>query len=256
MRANAPVALSPNYLLNKCKRKLGIKTFPLPMNDDELLEILYEDTLPTFSKFYPRYTTLKMNLNDLEPAEYVTDNLPAIQYGRRAYHIDISKYGKDLVILDIEDVKNIGNNYSDYISCEVGFQNGYDLFTAAAAQNQMESMLIAPVIFFFQAPDILVIDEPGIFNRNVVSITFLLVHAYDLSTVKMTYVDKLSSLFMIDLQISLYPLMKHMDKIDTPFGTIDLKIDSWENAEDKRKDLETDWESNFLSHRQTKLFRK
>ena len=253
---NTNVKLTPNTLLNRAKRKLGIKTFILPLSDEELLDILYEDTMPTFNRFYPRSAILKLDLNSLEPAEYATASLPQVSYGRRAYHIDITQYGSDLEIIDIEDVQSVNSDLSDYRVYNVGFQNGYDLFMDAFANASLMAMLSTPIIFYYQAPDILVLDEPGIINRNIVSVTFLLNHASDLSTIKNTYYDKLNALFMLDLQITLFACMKHMDKIDTTFGQIDLKIDSWENAEDKRKELETEWESNFISHRQKKVYRK
>ena len=57
-----PRGMSPNLLLKKAKRRLGVSTFKLPFDDEELIDILYEDTLPTFSKFFPKYLTLPINL--------------------------------------------------------------------------------------------------------------------------------------------------------------------------------------------------
>ena len=61
--------LTPTYLLNKVKRRLGIKTFVLPMSDEELLEVLYEDTIPLFSVYFPRPATIKLDLAQCRKAE-------------------------------------------------------------------------------------------------------------------------------------------------------------------------------------------
>lgn len=257
MRNNRGLALTPNTLLNKCKRLLGIKTFILPVDDDELLDILYEDTLPTFSRFFPRYAKLKIDLSKCRIAdnEVVNPRKTLSSGGSRSYHLDISNYGSDLVIVDIEDIRNLNSNISDYGVPNQIITNGYDLVTSAFAQASMEAMVCVPPIYFYEAPDKLVIEELGSLSETMSVITFLLMHASDLSTVKVTYIDKLRELFMLDLQISLYAILKHHDKIDTTYGQIDLKIDDWSNAYDQRKELERDWESNFLSHRRKTVYR-
>jgi hypothetical protein len=247
--------LTPNNLLNICKRKLGISTFILPFKDEELLDILYEDTLPTFSKFYPRYCVLKMDLNELQLDDTTVNVLPNTVMGRRAYHLDLERFGSDIVIVDIEDVQALSSSLTDFRTYGQGFTNAYDLMAVSFAQAQMQSMAAAPMIFFFDAPDKLVIDEPGVLDRNKVAITFLLMHASDLSTVKPTYKDKLVDLYMIDLKISLWAVLKHMDHIDTTFGQIELKLDGWDGAEGDRKELVADMESNFLAHRRKKIIR-
>lgn len=262
MQNNHMVQLTPNNLLNNCKRLLGISTFKLPITDDELLDILYQDTLPTFSRYFPRYIKLKMNLRDCEKADNVVNSQrnnniisSGTTTGSAAYHLDISMYGQDLVILDIEDIKNIDARLNGYGNPYFYTDNAYDLLLNSFAQANLEAMVCVPPIYFYQEPNILVIEEFGSLTEDMVSITFLLMHAYDLSTIKMTYKDKLKKLFLLDLKINLYEILKHSDNIDTPFGQINLKIDDWANAQDKREELENEWEQHFLSHRRKTVFR-
>lgn len=256
MRNAHTTALTPNSILNKCKRLLGVKTFVLPFTDAELLDILYEDTLPTFSRFFPRYAKLKMDLSKMRIADYSTlDRKRSISSGSRAYHIDISSYGSDLAIVDIEDIKNLNTQVSNFGTPNAIVSNGYDMLLGAFAQASLESMICVPPIYFYEAPDKLVIEELGNLSETDVVITFLLVHAYDLSTIKITYMDKLKEMYMLDLKISLYEVLKHSDKIDTTFGQIDLKIDDWQSAYDQRKELENTWENEFLAHRRKTIYR-
>lgn len=245
--------LTPTYLLNKVKRRLGIKTFILPMDDDELLEILYEDTLPLYSIYFPRSATIKMDLKNCQRAQNkVIDN---DSFGKKAYHLDLSNYG-DLSIIDIEGIQTAYNNINAFELDGYSHGSAYDMFMDAFQQATIESMVCTQPTFIFEAPDILILDEPGYSFGSVVSIDFLLEHAKDLSTIKMTYIEQLSKLYRYDIQLALYPILKHMDKIETTFGTIDLKIDDWTDAESNRHELIDYWSEHFLAHRKKTIFRQ
>jgi hypothetical protein len=45
----------------------------------------------------------------------------------------------------------------------------------------------------------------------------------------------------LDVKTVLYPELKMYDKLETADGTIDLKIDGWENAETEREQLLDEW---------------
>lgn len=258
MQHGLPMGMSPNLILSKAKRRLGISMFKLPFDDNELLDIMYEDTIPTFSKFFPRYLTFPVDLNQCKPAKYrVADK--AKYFGTRAYHIDFSQFGSEIVPIDIEDIDYYHNDQSDFIAYEneLHGQTPYELVTNSFGRATLAASLNVEPIHRFEAPDILIFDEKG-FGQvygDKIFLTCLVLHAKDLSTINISYIDYFTKLYMIDLQINLYAVLKFVDKIDTTFGEIDLKIDDWANAEDKRKELEEDWGTKFLRHRR-KTIRK
>ena len=43
----------------------------------------------------------------------------------------------------------------------------------------------------------------------------------------------------------LYNALKYYSTIQTAYGTLDLKIDNWENAESERNDLLSQWDDNY-----------
>ena len=249
-----PRGMSPNLLLKKAKRRLGVSTFKLPFDDEELIDILYEDTLPTFSKYFPKYLTLPINLEKCPPARFkVADK--AKYYGRRAYHLaeEINRYGSEIIPLDIEDIDYFLNDGSDFItySGEMAGLTPYEVVANSHYSSTAAAMLNVEPVHFFEAPDILILDEKGFaqIHGNLIYVTFLTMHNGDLSSINLTYIDYLTRLYMCDLQIALYAVLKHMDKIDTTFGEIDLKIDDWQDAEQKREELQDDWNTKFLRHR-------
>ena len=255
-----PRGMNPNLILNKVKRKLGVSTFKLPFNDDELIQILFEDTLPTFSKYFPRYVTLPIDLNNCRTAKYrVADK--AKYYGRLAYHMkdELDKFGSEIIILDIEDVDFYNNDQSDFISYEEQLrgQSPYDIVTNSFGRSTVAAMLNVEPIVFFESPDVIILDEKGLaqIHGDLIFVTFLIMHSGDLSTINISYIDYLTKIYKLDLQIALYATLKHMDKIDTTFGEIDLKIDDWQDAESRRDELTEDWNLKFLKHRR-KTIRK
>ena len=259
MRHEIPNAITPNLILRKAKRLLGIKTFKLPFDDDELLEIMMEDTLPTFSKYFPRYLTFPINLSKCRRAKYrVADN--DRMNNRKAYHLDLSQFGSDIVPIDIEDIDYNYSNLSDDIMYQDMIQGSgspYDIMTNSFGRATVVAGLNNEPIHRFEAPDILILDrrEYGEIFGGSVYITFLVLHSADLSTINLSYIDYFTKLYMIDLQISLYETLKHCDKIDTTFGEIDLKIDDWQDAKSKREELEESWNGKFIRHRR-KTIRK
>lgn len=240
--------LNPTALLNKAKRRLGIKSMILPYDDNELLDVLYEDTLPTFSIYFPRYFRYRVSLDSLKSVE------GADGFNRR-YYLNLNDL-KDIQIIDIEDLTPVELPL-EYFH-EPTYNGGLDAFSFMAdsyANSVIENMMSVPIITKFETPNILLIDNFSYVHRGEVEIKFLVVHSKDLSTIQYAQKDMLFELFKLDLQIALYNELKHYDKIDTTFGQIDLKIDDWADAESKREDLVKLWDITFLAYREKTIFK-
>ena len=63
----------------------------------------------------------------------------------------------------------------------------------------------------------------------------------------MTY-EGVKRLFILDLKKSIYNEFGNYTEIDTPYGTLDLRIQNWEGAEQERNEL-------FDNFRSTSHFR-
>lgn len=242
-----PRKITPQFLLTKLKRRLGTKSMEISFNDSELLDILYDESLPTFSIYFPAVIPMKIKLSDCVKARYDTNGV-----GQRAYHLPIPDI---MNVIDIQSVENYNYNVGSYYAPPMTFEDGFDIFNAEIQQGMMESMMSTPITYEYIQPDILVIDAPGYIPTDTVRIEFLAEHNRDLSTIQFSYLDWLVDLFTLDCKIFLYEDMKHHDKIDTTFQQIDLKIDDWQNAKSERDDLINKFEARFLSHRKKTIYR-
>ena len=247
----SPTKLTPQFLLKKVKRSLGAKSIKLSYSDDELMDIFYEDTLPTFSIFFPAKLPYKVDLTECEQCpEFTNSEL------QRAYHLPIlDSSTQSINVIDIESIEFYNNIYGNYWSPPLGVLDSYDIFTSQIMQGTMESMMSVPITYRIIEPDILLIDEPAYMASKIVVLDLLVSHARDLSTVKYTYLDKLMTLFKYDCQIALYEDMQHNDGIDTTFNQVDLKIEKWSDAQSNRESLLEKWSEQFLSHRSRTIYR-
>ena len=243
----ANVKLTPQLLLKKAKRQLGLRNIPINMDDNELLDILYEDTLPTFSIYFPSYYYMKADLTKCEKAPIQVRTTT-----EKAYYLDIPH---GLEILEISDIQRYEYGLNDYYVPNTTGLDSYSIFNNQIMQGMIESMMSVALSWEFKSPNILIIDEPESVTPRTITMTFNVLHANDLSTVNFTYRDELTKLFIIDLKIALYNDLKFYDKTDSTFGQIDLKIDSWEDAPNQREELLNYWEEIFLSHRQKTIYK-
>lgn len=240
--------ITPQFLLSKLKRKLGAKSIKLSYTDEELLEILYDDTIPTFSIYFPMRIPMKVDLDTCKPAKEFTENESQL-----AYHLDFLPDNMNLI--EVESIDFYNETIGRYYDYPTGTMDSFELFTAQVNQGMVEDMLNTPITHYTLEPDILVIDQPFSLNTKIVTLNLLVEHSHDLSTIKFTYLDKIMELFTLDCKIALYEDMKHHDGIDTTFNQIELKIDTWADAESKREDLMQRWDNQFLSHRRKTIFR-
>jgi len=225
-------------MLKSIKRRLGVTMFKL--DDKDLIDILKEETLYTFSTYFPHYITVKHDLSTMK-----------VQGKPNYYYINKAAVG-NFQILSIEDMK-----VSDVMSAYLPYTTTYsaiDIFTDIQMAATYEDMISTPITFYYVPPDQFMIDAGPSMLTNL-NVQFTVVHPDNLSTVNPSFKEQLLKLATLDIQIYLYNTLRHMDKIDTSFGQVDLKIDRWEDAEDKRSALLEEWDANYLASRRRKIFR-
>lgn len=240
--------LTPQLLLSKLKRRLGIKSLVLPFTDDDLMDIFYEDTLPTFSIYFPARVPFKVDLGLCKSADKVAVPIA----GQKSFHLPLPE---NLNVIEVEDIEFLDERIGTYWVPPLGAMDAWDLFASEMEQAKLESMMSIPITHQFLEPDILVLDQPACMYNQAVKLNLLVEHSKDLSTLKYSYLDYIMDLFAADAKIALYEDMKHHDKIDTTFNQIDLKIDEWADAKNDRKELIDYWKERFLAHRTRTIFR-
>lgn len=70
-------------------------------------------------------------------------------------------------------------------------------------------------------------------------------HDVSLASIPETARNAFMDLALLDAKANLYPIFKNYSNMQTAYGTIDLKIDNWENAEAERKELTDKWDDTY-----------
>jgi len=220
-----------NYVYRKC----GLSHIPNPLLNTEIEKIILEESLITFSTYYPYFGKIT-----------VDEVVDAVPHQKGFFYLKPAV--PELTIIGVSEMyRNNSNNglrlqeYADYAFVT----SPYDLEALQANQN-VASMGNFPSTFLFHPPNIIEVFPKSSHssNRTILFVTRF-VHPSHLMTIPLSLIEQWKKLVEYDVKISLYEILKHYESTETPFGTIDLKIDSWSSAEDSRTSLLETWENNY-----------
>lgn len=226
-------------LLESIKMDLGIYGLSLPIEnvDEQLMNVIRLRTIKTFSQYFPYVMDVSVNLTKLETAPD-TNN-----YDRRVYLLPQSVAGNQRII-SIHNVsqKPVGMGYgppSSFGACPSSIEN----FILAQAQVNLASSMAPPQTFEYIQPNKLIMYNQFMYASDVI-LRIAYEHYENLATIPYTAWESFESLALLDVKRFLYGIMKHYTEIQTAHGTINLKIDDWQNAEQERQELVTQWRQN------------
>lgn len=228
-------------LLQIIKDDTGLNDIPLPesINDNALVERLRQSALKEFSLRYPRFLKVRFGDEWLSPDENATKNTrTGITYlipkhilegttllgisrvdpistaaGNDSYFPSVASYSPDQVIMTIADVQlasTIGAQMSKSMTWELVFPNKIILYNGwMAGKYEAELMLL---------------------------------HDDSLSTIPPTAMTHFRQLATLDLQEYIYNKYKRIQSLDLGVGSIELKIDDWQDAGSRKRDLLQEWD--------------
>ena len=235
-------------LINKIERRLGTKILNLPkeLSKDEWVNVIKEDTIPTFSRYLPNSIKVLINTREMDDEGYswVDTNLPdsirvlgirdidwhsfgVINGGGRTpagfgiYDMFSSQYGLDEIGL-LQMNADISSLYNTTIYPEFKYPNKVRFKTAAgtAAIN---------------------------FQYDTVPLTLLIEHSLDLSTVAPTKMEIFENLATADVASFLYENLKYFDNLETVFANVDIKIDYLKDRADRREEIINELKDGYVS---------
>ena len=70
-------------------------------------------------------------------------------------------------------------------------------------------------------------------------------HDRSLASITPTSEESFYELALLDVKSALYEIMKHCSDINTAYGNINLKLDDWASADDKREQLLNEWKDSY-----------
>lgn len=240
-----PTFKDKNHLLRLLKTTLGIYSVPLPINDADFYSLVIEDmTLPDFSVYAPFKDKIMLDVKDDAVADFEDpvvidgDSSPVNNMLRIP-----KKYG-DREILSVLAVSPYNSLSNLSMSSSFETLESYQDLAQAQSLADLASAMIPPKTFEFIPPDKIRLYNNHVYNSKIV-LDVAFQHHKELFTIPITARSSFFKLAKLDAKIFLYNTLKHYSSINTAYGTIDLKIDDWSNAESEREELTNQWDETF-----------
>lgn len=256
-----------NLLLKAGMRECGRVLKLLPTNEiksptEYMMTIIREETLPSLDVLHPMIIKKNFSTSDLIPVEVNSESVFDPQVPNRMMLDDrYSKYRIPLELTDGHEIltvkscvpvsSNCGPMMYGYNGYNLPWNNNFgrstsgDLYGSVLLSqvNYADRQLIGEVSrnfrFYFFPPNILMITN----YTGPLNASFCVKNDENLISLDdMTY-EGVKRLFILDLKKSIYNEFGNYTEIDTPYGTLDLKIQEWSNAEQERNELYDNFKS-------------
>jgi len=226
--------LTPTDVLQYIELNLGASIQVTELSEDEIMDVVYTQTLPTFSSYYPYHVNITVDgVKDKVPDRFNTFYL---KYDEEIF--GVSK------VLSENYMASEGLDVALFESSPIDRQNLADAI----------SLYIQPITFDFEAPNMV-----SVYPKTQVLGTFTAqiktMHPRHLSTIPLGYRQEFLTCALLDVRIALYPIRQRFTQINTTFGNIELFMDKLESAYDDKVQLLEKWRTNFLkSSKKRKMF--
>lgn len=219
------------------KEDIGIKDIVLPVDDAAIVKRFEMSALREFSVRYPKIDSIWLTSNDV------------VNYAQRSIdgsltYIVPEKYYQGTEILCVLDINPGGygseaNMYMPNVvlgSADMLLESIADIKMAAA----LGSMMCHAPTFEFRPPNKIVIYNGWAAGSYRIECGFK--HDLSLGTIPPGAFTHLRQLAVLDIEEYLWGKMKRLTNLDVGVGTIQLMIDSWENAGQEKRDLLKEWD--------------
>lgn len=227
-----------SQLMTRIKFKLGIINIASPVrNLDGMISTIIKDiTVPDFSVFYPDKFKIKLDLKELECLEhtnsYDTYVLPDFTNKKILYVFN--------VYYDDSTLSGFGH-YGGALPMIGG--NMINQVIMSNAASNMYSLMMPKMTFEYIHPRRIKIYNQYSESKLVFELGFQ--HDVSLASIPETCRTSFYELALLDVKENLYPIFKNYTNLSTVYGNVDLKIDTWENAESERKELIEKWSDSY-----------
>jgi hypothetical protein len=224
-------------VVTRIKLKLGLMNLATPVEnlDETICTILKDITVPDFSIYCPYKDTMYMEMRDLnridKTTEYQKYLLPEFTARKLLYVFDVRYNSCRLSGL---------GSYADMPMMETGVLR--QMLMSNAGMN-LYNNIIPKITFKYEPPRTLYIYNAYTTTSIVLELGFE--HDKSLASIPETARHSFMELALLDVKENLYPTMKQYVELNTALGTINLKIDDWQNAEADRKELLNKWDDTY-----------
>lgn len=235
-------------LCDKIERRLHLAPLTLPPEvcKDTWPQVIIDDSISTFSRYFPRKLTIILTADMWKGGWYyfdkdLPDNIEILgvqdinweeltcsfssgaEYGVYGYgYLDINGYGGTIGagdIMQLQTIANYASMYNNGIFLETELPNRVRFKTANNMQVRLDG----------------------------VPITISIVHAPNLMTISPTMMETFEKLAMSDVATHVYGVLKYFRNTDTVYANTDFDIDTLSNVANSRDDIVSYLEESYVS---------
>lgn len=222
-------------LLNKIERRLGLSVYNLPdtLSKDTWHTVIEEDTLPTFSRYFPYGITVVIdNTCEKDGFFFIDKDLPDGCKILGVKDVDWQAYRCD------PRYDRYGINFStfDFISRDYGIDDVAFQQTAA----DYLSLFNLGIYIEFEYPNkikLVSVNGSPVSRYRPFPLRVFIEHPANLMTISPTMMEIFEKLAQSDVATMLYQQLKFYDGAETVFANLDLKLDDLRNWAEKREDI-------------------
>lgn len=226
--------LTPTEVLREIETRLGASIQILELSEEDIMKIIQQSTIRTFSIYYPlRQTTIIHPKSDKVPERtnvfYIKSDLEIIGVSKVLAENYFGNTGLPMATIDSDPV--------------------YRQFT-----TDLQSMFVQPITFDFESPNLVEIFPKRMLVGDF-TLEYKAVHPAHFGTIPLSLREEFLNLATIDVRRALYPIRHRFQNINTAFGNIELFMDKLESAEEDRKDILERWRTNSVKNsKRRKIF--
>ena len=222
-------------LLNKIERRLGTRLLNLPKEiaKDTWADIIDEDTLSTFSRYFPNDILYLLDINTPKKNGW--------------YLIDEEKINS-AEIIGVGDIDfGVLSKTSIYGSVQYGYLDtiatsyGIDDVFRFQALSDLTSIFQNNLYLEFKAPNMVKITDSvnidNIKSLRTVPIRLFTKHPKNLMTISQTQMETFEQLAICDVASYLYENLKLFDGLENVYANIDLKLQDLQEKASRRDEI-------------------
>lgn len=237
MAANSIIrpANQMTLLLNKIERRLGLSVLPIPENigKDTWHTIIEEDTIPTFSRYFPyKITTIIDNTCEKDGFFFIDKDLPEGTKILGVKDIDWQAYRCD------PRFDRYGINFSTYDFISRDYAIDDVAFTQMAADYM--SLFNLGIYIEFEYPNkikLVSVNGSPVSRYRPFPLQIFIEHPANLMTISPTMMETFERLAQADVAGFLYQQLKYYDGTETVYTNLDLKLDTLQEWYNRREDI-------------------
>jgi hypothetical protein len=222
-------------LVNKIERRLGLSVLTLP---DKIAKnswhiIIEEETIPTFSRYFPyKITTIIDNTCEKDGFYFIDKDVPEGCKILGVKDVDWQSYRCD------PRFDRYGINFSTYDF----IARDYSVDDVALSQVSADFMSLFNLNIYieFEYPNkikLVSVNGSPVSRHRPFPLQIYIEHPANLMTISPTMMETFERLAMADVATAIYQQLKYYDNAETVYANLDLKLEDLRSWSEKREDI-------------------